>query len=429
MSSPENPGHGELIPEYSYVEEPVPEPTPLKEPNAEEPSPEEPSPKEQSPEKKAPSASYGKLSTKLSKWCEAQFLGANKGYGVVALQDIQAGEIILEEEALIGIDNHSTISRAAQADIKRQYEALPEKKRQAFDRLHCYISDTQRAANEKKMKEIIDDWDLREKYRRDYERAQTFATNCFDVGTSVTQAALFLKASRFNHSCLPTCDFDVRLPYVGGGDVTKSRWHAYAVRDIEKGEELTISYNVRNELREARQRQLRDIWGFTCACEVCDLSEANKARADAHEAHLRNLASDNVWWGRNIYVKRKWEADEVVARLERLEQRIELCRAVQDDGLLWNTLTRAAKFAAALWLRTKDESCLERWKSYMNEARYGLCHRAMDPEENSAWDAEAVEDLEKGEPDKDDIYTESEGGSDDDDDDGEDDTAFDYDYA
>lgn len=337
MSNPLNPGHGELIPEYAHIEEPAPTPMAVEEPSPEEPTAAESSPQGPSLEKEAPASSYSKLSFPLSKWCEAQFLGADRGYGVIALQDIPVGEIILEDEALIGIDCASTISRAAQMDIKRQYEALPAEKRRAFDSLHCYISDTQRAATEKKAWEIMDDAAIRAKYMRDYERAQTFATNCFDVGSSLTRAALFPHASRFNHSCLPAADFDVRLPSDGRG-VAGARWQAYAVRDIRRGDEVTISYNCRNELRADRQRHLSDTWGFACACEVCDLSEpANRARAEAHEAHLRDLASDNAWWGRVAYVKRKWEGRELVAYLERLDQRIRLCREVQDDGLLWNS--------------------------------------------------------------------------------------------
>lgn len=263
-------------------------------------------------------------------------MGENRGYGVVAIKDIPVGEIVLRDKALIGIDNHDTTSRSAQADINRQYEALPNENRRAFDTLHCYISDKQRAATEKLAWDIMDDDRIRADYMRDYERAQTFATNCFDIGTSVTQAALFLHASRFNHSCLPSCDYDVRLPYSGAG-VSKALWHAYAVRDIKKGEEITISYNSRDELREDRQHHLLEIWGFECTCEVCDPSDGDQARADAHEAHLRDLKSDAVWWGRHHYVKKKWDNNEVATHMERLDQRASLCRAVQDDGLLWHT--------------------------------------------------------------------------------------------
>ncbi|KAK8112565.1 hypothetical protein PG984_013091 [Apiospora sp. TS-2023a] len=434
MSSSENPGDGQLVPKPAYPSDFASMPTSLKKQNPEEPSPEEPSPEKSSPkgkdpEQPTPPSSYGKLTIPLSKWCESQFLGPDRGYGVIAIQDIPQGTIVLEDEAIIGIDEKSTISRPAQAAIKKQYEALSDEKRKGFDSLHCFISDAERAQVTKLAWDIMDDARIRNNYLRDYERARTFSTNCFDVASSYTQAALFLQASRFNHSCLPSCDYDVRLPYNGGG-VQKARWMAYALRDIPKGEEVTIAYNYTSELRESRQRQLLDTWGFTCTCEVCDLSEANKGRADEHDAHLRDLASDAEWWGRNIYVKRKWDISEVAARLERLNQRIELTRAVQYDSLLWNTLTRAAKYAAALWLRTRDDAYLDRWKAYLNEARYGPCHRAIDPDKNATWDAEVVEDLEKGVPDPDDIYTDTEGGSDDDDGgEEENDTAYDYEVA
>lgn len=53
----------------------------------------------------------------------------------------------------------------------------------------------------------------------------------------------------------------------------------------------------------------------------------------------------------------------------------------------------------------------------------------MDPEENGSWDAETVEDLERGEPDPGGVYTEIEGGSEEDDEDEDDQPAYEWDEA
>ena len=73
-----------------------------------------------------------------------------------------------------------------------------------------------------------------------------------------------------------------------------------------------------------------------------------------------------------------------------------------------NRLEIASKFCAALWFDTKDDAYLEKWNKYSHEARFGLAHRSMDPNEiNGDWDKQMKEDLDKGEPDADQVWTES----------------------
>lgn len=43
----------------------------------------------------------------------------------------------------------------------------------------------------------------------------------------------------------------------------------HALRDIKKGEELTISYIDENLPYETRQRQLKELYYFECKCPKC----------------------------------------------------------------------------------------------------------------------------------------------------------------
>jgi SET and MYND domain-containing protein len=70
-------------------------------------------------------------------------------------------------------------------------------------------------------------------------------------------------ASYFNHSC--------------GPNIEKNRegrtWYFRAGRDIEKGEELCITYLSGEERRLSRGKRilrLKKTWGFDCACERCE---------------------------------------------------------------------------------------------------------------------------------------------------------------
>ena len=64
-----------------------------------------------------------------------------------------------------------------------------------------------------------------------------------------------------------------------------------AVRDIQKGEELTISYIDAVIPRAERQERLQD-WGFNCSCSHCLMSDKEAALSDANIKHIKQLESD-----------------------------------------------------------------------------------------------------------------------------------------
>lgn len=57
--------------------------------------------------------------------------------------------------------------------------------------------------------------------------------------------------------------------------------HTHAIRDIEPGEELTISYLDSFRAREVRQQRAHASWGFTCTCSQCSLSKDEADKSDA----------------------------------------------------------------------------------------------------------------------------------------------------
>ncbi|KFZ16898.1 hypothetical protein V501_02019 [Pseudogymnoascus sp. VKM F-4519 (FW-2642)] len=72
---------------------------------------------------------------------------------------------------------------------------------------------------------------------------------------------VFRIASRFNHSCIP----NIHNAY--NSTIQKETFHN--IRDIEAGEELTISYVLGICSRSERQVRLSK-WGFECTCPVCE---------------------------------------------------------------------------------------------------------------------------------------------------------------
>lgn len=78
---------------------------------------------------------------------------------------------------------------------------------------------------------------------------------------------VYVALSRVNHDCVPNAAKRTFLD--GQMDV-----HCLeAVRDIEQGEEVTISYLATSDLANAgtaaRRRHLEECWKFSCACEAC----------------------------------------------------------------------------------------------------------------------------------------------------------------
>lgn len=78
------------------------------------------------------------------------------------------------------------------------------------------------------------------------------------------ECGLFLRASLLNHSCRPNATY--------AWNPISRRLTVHALRLIEKGEEITISYLTGSGASEARQRTLKAEYNFRCSCELCSLS-------------------------------------------------------------------------------------------------------------------------------------------------------------
>lgn len=73
--------------------------------------------------------------------------------------------------------------------------------------------------------------------------------------------AVYLLASLFNHSCTP--NLDVTFP------ANNSNAEFVAARDIDVGEQLSISYIDAAMSYASRQQQLEWAYGFRCTCDLC----------------------------------------------------------------------------------------------------------------------------------------------------------------
>jgi len=208
----------------------------------------------------------------------------DKGMGMVAARDIKRGEIIIAESPVL--DSSLFSERAAlNADEKKALAHLPDErscmwcgpdvtKRRAAQQLkHAFLklgqSDQNRVLN------------LCDAYMKHSNGNKTilgvYATNYMirgDISLGSHHSVLFLMVSRFNHSCRPNLGWVWVEPYV----------RVYVNRDVSKGEELCIRYGDIYMGQNKRMKLLRDTFGFTCICDVCqsikddELIESNKTR-------------------------------------------------------------------------------------------------------------------------------------------------------
>jgi hypothetical protein len=91
--------------------------------------------------------------------------------------------------------------------------------------------------------------------------------NQFAIGRNGNQVGLYLHTSMFNHSCKPNVSFQIL-----GRKCTMS---LNALRDIQKDEELCISYCGLHPLvdnKAARRDELKT-WFDKCACVMCSMPD------------------------------------------------------------------------------------------------------------------------------------------------------------
>ena len=88
-----------------------------------------------------------------------------------------------------------------------------------------------------------------------------FSTNSFTITSKF--GGLFVRISRINHAC------DPNACYNNCGSLEKV---VTALREIKKGEEITISYIINNWDVRSERRSALSCWGFLCSCAVCVLT-------------------------------------------------------------------------------------------------------------------------------------------------------------
>ena len=197
-----------------------------------------------------------------------------EGYGCVALRDINEHTLIHTEEPFLrgpqvcqALDNHVNDVHKSDVDDKEYLKKL------------CHKSD----------EEIDHLWQLHDQYMHRYSDKSkkrllgVISSNIFSNHEKNYQKRLYLKTSRFNHSCSPNL----------GYDFDDWRIRIYSLRNIKAGEVLCISYSdvIYYFPREKRRYYLLGALGFKCACDSCS-DNFDSTASDENRRRLKQIAID-----------------------------------------------------------------------------------------------------------------------------------------
>ena len=194
----------------------------------------------------------------------------SKGTGVVATQDIAKGTRIMAEKPLFIVPTNIMQSgnQVVEKYIAQQLKGLDKDQQHAFLILHnCHGTNFSPFLAISK-------------------------TNMLGLGSPPIGGGLFIEASRINHACKPNTQnsWNERI----------SRETIHAVRDIKKGEEITISYMGHFASYDERQAFLKDKFKFDCACEVCSLPPDQRMASDERLTTVHELDQAILSAGRNV---------------------------------------------------------------------------------------------------------------------------------
>jgi hypothetical protein len=183
-----------------------------------------------------------------------------KGKGLVATRKIHRGTRILSEEPIVRVPEAVLDSQTLPASIRRQVDALTADQRHAFLSMHNIYAD-----------------DPASRY------LGIIRTNALPFGDNVREGGIFLDTCRINHAC----DNNAQKSW---NDSIK-RHTVHALRDIEKGEEITIYYLGVLNSRKDRQEALRRKFAFTCSCRLCSLPPDQSQESDRRLDEILKLDS------------------------------------------------------------------------------------------------------------------------------------------
>ncbi|KAI0903494.1 hypothetical protein F4823DRAFT_618288 [Ustulina deusta] len=174
-----------------------------------------------------------------------------RGKGLVAKVDIPKGTRIICENPLFTL--RSSAPPSLHRLVAEKLKLLPKDKQREFLSLH-------------------------NNFPGQYAFAGIMRTNALPCGPGSPVGGIYPTVCLINHSCIPNAH--------NNWNEEAQHETIHATKDILAGEEILISYADGSS--QARQRKLRESFGFQCSCELCSqplqaIQASDKRRADIEQ--------------------------------------------------------------------------------------------------------------------------------------------------
>ena len=214
-----------------------------------------------------------------------------KGLGCVATSDIKKGSLILMESPQLCVGRGGTSMWIKH--LLKSFYGMSKADQLEYMTLHNSFNDFKNFQNSEDIQNCKEDRDRKieavkieiGKIEQDSEKAEEILKIYGICSTNSFQGSVYLKVSRFNHSCQP----NAMLEDVDG------QVQLRAIGKIKAGKEINWNYlgeffGFRN--RKYRSQNLLKSWGFLCCCELCENDDDIDAGAfEAFIQEAENLAT------------------------------------------------------------------------------------------------------------------------------------------
>ena len=219
---------------------------------------------------------------------------AGRGRGLLATRPLPPGTLLTRDTAALVLPPHTDLWEAG-SRIAAQLARLPSPVTSQFYRLTpkqelLSLCDGFRAAAGSDPARL----QLAERVEQTSRETAIFFNN--DIESEDGSQCLHLSLALCNHSCAPNSVW-VRT------SSSARQLELRAVRDIGRGEEVTVSYTLveqRWSPRHTRQQRLRQGWEFDCCCQLCnntgqaELLEGELVEVRELQKRMQDLASQEV---------------------------------------------------------------------------------------------------------------------------------------
>ena len=193
-----------------------------------------------------------------------------KGRGLVASKDLKMGDLLFVDTAVIILDSpEGKFSPAVAKSLKEQIGQMSREEKTLFYGLKCGQMNDPGNSNHA----MLNYYGARESCR---EEAKIFYSNCLSIGSGPyadPKLSCFLVHPILNHSCAPNAFVGRMTKLSQKYKEPKLRMEVRAIKDISRGEEVTICYlSADSQCMQPqslmKQTLLRE-YEFDCECDVC----------------------------------------------------------------------------------------------------------------------------------------------------------------